>query len=105
MFAKVIAPVCATGRVIGIAKSVVVVVGGTVVVGVDTATPLFHINFFPLATQVYFLAPTVTVLPLGEQVVPALGAVAEDAIVIGALKSTSDVATIKVTNCFFMVDL
>jgi hypothetical protein len=104
MFAKVIVPFCATGSVTGIAATgtVVVVVGGTVVVGADTVTPLFQTNFFPLATQVYFLTPTVTVLPFGEQVVPAFGAVAEDATDNGAPKRIRDAAAVKATTCFFI---
>ena len=65
---------------VGVAVAVAVAVGVGVGVakgfGAATATPLFHTNFLPLFTHVYFLPPDVMLCPALLQTLPAFGAVA-----------------------------
>ncbi len=45
--------------------------------GFATDTPLFHTNFFPLFTHVYFLPLYVEVAPAFEHLVPGVTAASE----------------------------
>ena len=81
--------VLSDGVGVGVGVTIGVGVGEATGTGFAVATPLFHINFLPLFTHVYFLPLYVDVAPALEHLAPGVTAATEICAVISESESTA----------------